>query len=71
MDTHEMRKAYLSAMGYTSEEELIEETNKLKAKLNALQQRYDMLIISVENSVEAILRIAREGKSDESPRMDD
>ena len=66
-----MRKAYLSAMGYTSEEELIEETNKLKAKLNALQQRYDMLIISVENSVEAILRIAREGKSDESPRMDD
>lgn len=66
-----MRKAYLSAMGYTSEEELIEETNKLKAKLNALQQRYDMLIISVENSVEAILRIAREGKSDESPRVDD
>lgn len=71
MDSYEMKKAYLSAMGYTSEEELIEENNKLKAKLNTLQQRYDMLIISVENSVEAILRIAREGKSDESPRVDD
>ena len=66
-----MKKAYLSAMGYTSEEDLIEENNKLKARLNTLQQRYDMLIISVENSVEAILRIAREGKSDESPRVDD
>jgi hypothetical protein len=71
MDTHEMKKAYLSAMGYTTEEDLIEENNKLKARLNTLQQRYDMLIISVENSVEAILRIAREGKSDESPRVDD
>ena len=66
-----MKKAYLSAMGYTTEEDLIEENNKLKARLNTLQQRYDMLIISVENSVEAILRIAREGKSDESPRVDD
>jgi hypothetical protein len=71
MDNYEMKKAYLSAMGYTSEEDLIEENNKLKARLNTLQQRYDMLIISVENSVEAILRIAREGKSDESPRVDD
>ena len=59
-----MRDAYLRATQPQQHEELINENEELKAELNALQQRYNRILTDLQNSVESVLRIAREGKSE-------
>lgn len=63
MDVEEMRKAYLRALGHSSED-LIQENTRLKLEINALQQKLERLISTFESSVESVLRVAREGKSE-------
>lgn len=45
-------------------QELIEENMKLKQQLYALQKKQDAVLSSLQDSVETILRLAREGKSE-------
>lgn len=59
-----MRDAYLRATQTQQHEELINENEELKAELYALQQRYNRILTDLQNSVESVLRIAREGKSE-------
>lgn len=63
-DTDDLRKMYLSAIGYVDTKELIEENTRLKNELDALQKRFDRILLSMQDSIDSILRVAREGKSD-------
>jgi predicted nucleic acid-binding Zn-ribbon protein len=47
-------------MGYTTNEDYAQ----LKADYEALKKRYEQILVAVEDSTEAVLRIAREGKMD-------
>lgn len=64
MDTEETRQAYLRALGYEDIDALRNEHAQLKADYEALQQRHNRVLDALQSSVEAILRIAREGKTD-------
>jgi regulator of replication initiation timing len=63
-DSDDLRKMYLSAIGYVDTKELIEENTRLKNELDALQKRLDRILLSMQDSIDSILRVAREGKSD-------
>lgn len=41
-----------------------DEVSKLKQELHALQTRYDRVLIMLQDSIDAILRVAREGKTE-------
>lgn len=43
---------------------LQQEYDQLKFEYEALQQRFNRVLDAVQNSTEAILRVAREGKTD-------
>jgi predicted nucleic acid-binding Zn-ribbon protein len=60
VDTDETKQAYARAMGYTTNEDYAQ----LKAEYEALKKRYEQILVAVEDSTEAVLRIAREGKMD-------
>ena len=45
-------------------QELIEENTRLKQQLYALQKKQDAVLSSLQDSVDSILRLAREGKSE-------
>jgi|LauGreDrversion4_2_1035121.scaffolds.fasta_scaffold70285_5 ABC-type phosphate transport system auxiliary subunit len=62
-DFEEMKSALMRALDDTHHE-LKKENERLKAELNALQQRYDRVLITLQDSVEHILRVAREGKTE-------
>lgn len=63
-DFSEMKKAYLNAIGFQDADELTEENTRLKHELEALQTRFDRVIHSLQDSIDSVLRVAREGKSD-------
>lgn len=62
-DFEEMKSALMRALDDTHHE-LEKENEKLKAELNVLQQRYDRVLVTLQESVEHILRVAREGKTE-------
>lgn len=64
MDIEETRSAYLRATE-PDVEELKQENTRLKLELDALQQKCERIISTFENSVEAVLRVAREGRSED------
>lgn len=65
MDSDEFRNAYLRAFLQTPQEQiLIEENKRLKADLYALQTKYNRVLNDLQNSIDSVLRIAREGKSE-------
>lgn len=45
-------------------QELIDENTRLKQQLYALQKKQDAVLSTLQDSVESILRLAREGKSE-------
>lgn len=59
-----MRKAYLTALGYDTIDDLQQKYDTLKAEHNALQQTHQRVLDAVQDSIDAILRIAREGKTE-------
>jgi len=59
-----MRQAYLRAIEPDAEEDLSKENERLKAELDALQQRHNRVLTALQDSVDSVLRIAREGKSE-------
>lgn len=63
MDIEATRQAYLRAVGLEDTDALRKEYEELKAEYYALKARYDRIVNAVENSVETVLRIAREGKT--------
>lgn len=66
MNFEDMRAAYLSAlgMGDTTVQDLLDENERLKKEVYALHEKNDRILTTLQDSVEAVLRIAREGKSD-------
>jgi len=64
MDIDAMRQAYLRAIEPDAEEDLSKENERLKAELDALQQRHNRVLTALQDSVDSVLRIAREGKSE-------
>ena len=64
MDVEETRKAYLRALGHEDIDAIRNEYAQLKAEYEALQQRHNRVLDALQGSVDAILRIAREGKTD-------
>ena len=62
MDIDEVRDAYLRAIGFEDADALRKDYEELKAEYNALKARYERIVDAVEHSVEAVLKIAREGK---------
>jgi len=63
MDFEAMREAYLRATEY-KETTLQQQYDQLKYEYDALLQRFNRVLDAVQNSTEAILRVAREGKTD-------
>ena len=59
----EMKNAYLRALDplYT---ELQKENERLKAELDALQNKYNRVLTTMQDSIESVLRVAREGKTE-------
>ena len=45
-------------------QELIDENTRLKQQLYALQKKQNAVLSTLQDSVESILRLAREGKSE-------
>jgi hypothetical protein len=64
MDFDEMSKAYNNATSLNIVEVLTEENFQLKKELNALNERYERVLSSLQDSIETVLRVAREGKAD-------
>jgi len=64
MDFEEMSKAYINATSLDLVEVLTEENFQLKKELNALTERYDRMLSTLQDSIETVLRVAREGKAD-------
>lgn len=64
MDFKEMSKAYINATSLDLVEVLTEENFQLKKELNALNERYDRMLSTLQDSIETVLRVAREGKAD-------
>ena len=64
MDNLEQHQAYLRALEHTPLTSLQDDYSKLKANYEALQARYARVLDTVERSNEAILRVAREGKTE-------
>ena len=58
-----MREAYLRASN-NEEQTLQQQYEQLKYEYDALLQRFNRVLDAVQNSTEAILRVAREGKTD-------
>jgi len=59
-----MSKAYINATSLDLVEVLTEENFQLKKELNALNERYDRMLSTLQDSIETVLRVAREGKAD-------
>lgn len=59
-----MSKAYNNAISLNLVEVLTEENFQLKKELNALNERYERVLSSLQDSIETVLRVAREGKAD-------
>ena len=59
-----MSKAYDNATSLNIVEVLTEENFQLKKELNALNERYERVLSSLQDSIETVLRVAREGKAD-------
>lgn len=59
-----MRKAYLDAIGYEDINDIKEENARLRHELETLQARFSMVILSLQDAIDGVLRVAREGKSD-------
>jgi hypothetical protein len=64
VDFDEMSKAYINATSLNLVEVLTEENFQLKKELNALNERYDRMLSTLQDSIETVLRVAREGKAD-------
>jgi hypothetical protein len=64
VDFDEMSKAYINATSLDLVEVLTEENFQLKKELNALNERYDRMLSTLQDSIETVLRVAREGKAD-------
>jgi hypothetical protein len=60
VDIEETRQAYLRAL----DPQLQNDYEQLKTDYEALKKRHERVLVAVEHSVEAVLRIAREGKVD-------
>ena len=59
-----MSKAYNNAVSLDLVEVLTQENFQLKKELNALNERYDRMLSTLQDSIETVLRVAREGKAD-------
>lgn len=59
-----MSKAYNNAISLDLVEVLTQENFQLKKELNALNERYDRMLSTLQDSIETVLRVAREGKAD-------
>lgn len=64
MDFEETRKAYLRALGSDTTEDLQRKYETLKVEHSALQHKHQRVLDAVQDSIDAILRIAREGKTE-------
>lgn len=65
VDIEATRQAYLRAIGSEkTKDELEEENTNLRNELDALQKRHERIITAIQDTVDAVLRIAREGKTD-------
>lgn len=64
MDFEEMKKACLNALDHETTDELQQRYDALRIEHDALQQRYQRILDAVQDSIDAILRIAREGKTE-------
>lgn len=64
MDISENRQAYLRAIEQEPLANLQDDYAKLKADYEALQIRYERVLDTAQRSYEAVLRVAREGKSE-------
>jgi len=65
VDIEATRQAYLRAIGEEkTHEQLNEENTRLRTELETLQKRHERIITAIQDNVDAILRIAREGKTD-------
>jgi cell division protein FtsB len=66
MNFEDMRAAYLRALAIDTKtyEELKEENEALKRENHALQEKNDRIVSLLQSTLDGVLRIAREGKSD-------
>lgn len=66
MNFEDMRAAYLRALNMHDKtyQELNEENEQLKRELHALHDKNDRILSTIQNAVDSVLRISREGKSD-------
>lgn len=62
-DFEEMKNAYLRALDPNTYE-LQKENERLKAELDALRTKYNRVLTTLQDSVELVLRVAREGKAE-------
>ena len=62
-DFEEMKNAYLRALD-PDIHELQKENEHLKAELDALRTKYNRVLTTLQDSVESVLRVAREGKTE-------
>lgn len=62
-DFEEMKNAYVRALT-PDYQELKKENERIKNELHALHQKYERVLVALQDSVESVLRVAREGKTD-------
>lgn len=62
-DFDEMRSAYIRALD-PEYKDIKEQNEKLKVELDALQKKYNRVLTALQDSVESVLRVAREGKTE-------
>lgn len=62
-DFEEMRNAYMRALS-PDYKDIKDENEKLKVELHALQQRHERVLSALQASIERVLRVAREGKTE-------
>ena len=63
MDFQESHNALFRAIA-PSMECLLAENAELKAELEALKKQYDLVIFTLENNIDSVLRVVREGRSE-------
>lgn len=65
VDIEATRQAYLRAIGEDKTyQELVDENARLRIELETLHKQNERIITAIQDNVDAILRIAREGKTD-------
>lgn len=65
VDIEATRQAFLRAIGEDKTyQELADENARLRIELETLHKQNERIITAIQDNVDAILRIAREGKTD-------